>query len=40
MINKAIEDEEFAEAKQHLKWFGDRFGDDFYVEVMLSISQG
>ena len=34
LINKAIEHEEFAVAKQHLKWFGDRFGDDFYVEVM------
>ena len=34
MINKAIEHEEFAVAKEHLKWFDDRFGDDFYVEVM------
>lgn len=34
LINKAIENEEFAIAKNHLKWFGDRFGDDFYVEVM------
>lgn len=34
LINKAIEHEEFAVAKSHLKWFGDRFGDDFYVEVM------
>ena len=34
LLNKAIEHEEFAVAKQHLKWFGDRFGDDFYVEVM------
>lgn len=34
LINKAIENEEFAVAKSHLKWFGDRFGDDFYVEVM------
>ena len=34
LINKAIENEEFAVAKKHLKWFGDRFGDDFYVEVM------
>jgi len=34
LINKAIEQEEFAVAKQHLQWFGDRFGDDFYVEVM------
>ena len=34
LINKAIEVDELAVAKQHLKWFGDRFGDDFYVEVM------
>ena len=34
MINKAIEAGEFAVAKEHLKWFDDRFGDDFYVEVM------
>ena len=34
LLNKAIENEEFAVAKQHLKWFGERFGDDFYVEVM------
>jgi DNA polymerase-3 subunit alpha len=34
LINKAIELNEYAVAKQHLKWFGDRFGDDFYVEVM------
>jgi len=34
LINKAIEAGEFAVAKQHLKWFGDRFGEDFYVEVM------
>ena len=34
LINKAIEEEEFAVAKQHLQWFGDQFGEDFYVEVM------
>jgi len=34
LLNKAIEEEEFAVAKKHLQWFGDHFGDDFYVEVM------
>jgi DNA polymerase-3 subunit alpha len=34
LINKAIEVDDYAVAKAHLKWFGDRFGDDFYVEVM------
>jgi len=34
LINQAIEQDELAVAKGHLKWFGDRFGDDFYVEVM------
>ena len=33
-INKAIELDDYAVAKKHLKWFGDRFGEDFYVEVM------
>lgn len=34
LINKAIEEEEFAVAKKHLAYFKDKFGDDFYVEVM------
>jgi DNA polymerase-3 subunit alpha len=34
LLNQAIENNEFAVAKAHLKQFGDRFGDDFYVEVM------
>jgi len=34
LINKAIELEEYAAAKMHVKWFKDRFGDDFYIEVM------
>ena len=34
LINKAIEVDDYAVAKAHLKWFGDRFGEDFYVEVM------
>jgi DNA polymerase-3 subunit alpha len=34
LLNKAIEAGEFAVAKSHLEWFGNRFGEDFYVEVM------
>jgi len=35
LINKAIEVDEYATAKQHIKWFHDRFGNDnFYIEVM------
>lgn len=34
LINKAIEVDDYAVAKTHLKWFSDRFGEDFYVEVM------
>ena len=34
LISKAIEHDEIAVAKTHLKWFKDRFGDDFYVEIM------
>lgn len=34
LINKAIEVDDYAAAKAHLQWFSDRFGDDFYVEVM------
>ena len=39
-LNKAIENDNYAVAKQHLKWFGDRFGDDFYVEVMPHNTEG
>ena len=34
LINKAIEEDEYAVAKNHIKWFKDRFEDDFYVELM------
>jgi DNA polymerase-3 subunit alpha len=34
LINKAIEVDDYAAAKAHLQWFSDRFGEDFYVEVM------
>ena len=40
LINKAIEVDDYAVAKAHLKWFGDRFGDDFYVEVMPHNTEG
>ena len=39
-INKAIEEEEYAVAKKHLKWFKDRFDDDFYVELMPHNTEG
>jgi DNA polymerase III subunit alpha len=34
LINKALEHKEYAEAKNHLKWFKDVFQEDFYVEIM------
>ncbi len=34
LIAKAIEHDELAIAKSHLRWFAERFEDDFYVEVM------
>jgi len=34
LIAKAIEVGEYAEAKKHIEWFKDNFGDDFYIEVM------
>jgi len=40
LLNKAIELEEYAVAKSHIKWFSDRFGDDFYVELMPHNTQG
>lgn len=39
-INQAVENEDFAKAKAYLKWFGDRFGDDFYVELMPHNTEG
>jgi DNA polymerase-3 subunit alpha len=33
-LNQAIENDDYAAAKAHLRQFSDRFGDDFYVEVM------
>lgn len=34
LIAKAVEEDNYAVAKQHLKWFQDRFGEDFYIEIM------
>jgi len=34
LIAKAIEVGEYAEAKKHIEWFKQNFGDDFYIEVM------
>jgi DNA polymerase-3 subunit alpha len=33
-LNKCIEEDNWAKAKEYLSWFTDRFGDDFYIEVM------
>jgi len=33
-LNKCIEEDNWAKAKEYLTWFKDRFGDDFYIEVM------
>jgi DNA polymerase-3 subunit alpha len=34
VIVKALEEQEFALAKKHIKWFKDTFGSDYYIEVM------
>ena len=34
IVTKAVELEEFAEAKKYIKWFKDVFADDYYIEVM------
>jgi len=34
IIVKALEEQEFALAKKHIKWFKDNFGSDYYIEVM------
>ncbi len=34
LLNKAIEADEYAIAKDHIGWFKNRFNDDFYVELM------
>jgi DNA polymerase-3 subunit alpha len=34
VIVKALEENEFAIAKKHIKWFKNNFGSDYYIEVM------
>ena len=34
VIVKALEEQEFALAKKHIKWFKENFGSDYYIEVM------
>ena len=34
VLVKALEEEEFAIAKKYIAWFKERFGDDYYIEVM------
>jgi len=34
VIVKALEEQEFALAKKHIKWFKDTFNSDYYIEVM------
>jgi DNA polymerase-3 subunit alpha len=34
VIVKALEEQEFALAKKHIKWFKDNFASDYYIEVM------
>ena len=34
VLVKALEEQEFAIAKKHIKWFKDNFGSDYYIEVM------
>jgi DNA polymerase-3 subunit alpha len=34
VIVKALEEQEFALAKKHIKWFKENFGNDYYIEVM------
>ena len=40
LINKAVEADEYAVAKTHIEWFKNRFGDDFYIELMPHNSAG
>ena len=34
VLVKALEEEEFALAKKYITWFKERFGNDYYIEVM------
>ena len=39
VLSKAIEAGEYAVAKEHIKWFKDTFGDDYYIELMPHTAQ-
>lgn len=34
IVTKAVDQENYAVAKEKIKWFKDTFGDDYYIEVM------
>jgi len=34
VLVKALEEQEFALAKKHIKWFKNNFGSDYYIEIM------
>ena len=40
VLNKCIENDEWAKAKDYVNWFVTRFGDDFYIEVMPHNTEG
>lgn len=40
LLNKAIEIDDYAAAKRNIMWFKERFGEDFYVEVMPHNTEG
>lgn len=40
LLNKAIEVDDYAAAKRNIMWFKERFGEDFYVELMPHNTEG
>ena len=40
VLNKCIENDEWAKAKDYVGWFVNRFKDDFYIEVMPHNTEG